>query len=411
MATDAFVGHTVRLIRGKGEDQERTITNNTSSTVFVTPDWEVGPDESSVFVILENTWHFGGRARMTPARFEIPNRRDRVVQITGRSANAHNVESLERLAIVTRWRIGGGGLGVADTDVPPDASFGVSVRGDGTLEFAGIGFSVLQNTQSIETGTFRLYFRDELAGLSTTLLAAAISTTDTTLTLSQAGPAQVDDLIQLEGEIVKVTDVQAGGTQYFVDRGQCQSTAAAHALNTPVFHLQTRTLVVPFGRSFFGTTASGAWTHREWAPDIRLACADFWTTNTFGQSPITTNNYSQLADGGLRTLRGGQFNFQIEGLLAIKNDAVPSVSVQEDLSIRDIYAFVKGAPTGADLQLRINHGGAALATVSIIDGQMTSVPLNGAELPVLQARSNLTLDILAVGTTFPGRDLTVTIRV
>ena len=128
---------------------------------------------------------------------------------------------------------------------------------------------------------------------------------------------------------MKVTDVQAGGAQYLVDRGQCQSTAAAHALNTPVFHLRTRTLVVPFERSFFGTTASGGWTHSEWAPDIRLACADFWTTNTFGQSPITTNNYSQLADRGLRTLRGGQFNFQIEGLLAIKNDAVPNVSVQE----------------------------------------------------------------------------------
>ena len=42
---------------------------------------------------------------------------------------------------------------------------------------------------------------------------------------------------------------------------------------------------------------------------------------------------------------------------------------------------------------------------------MTSVPLDGAELAVLQAQSNLTLDILAVGTTFPGRDLTVTIRV
>ena len=411
MTTDALIGHTVRLIRGKGEDQERSITSNTATTVFVTPDWDVEPDESSVFVISENTWHFGGRARTSPARFEIPNRRDRVAQITGRSANAHNVESLERLSIVTRWRIGGGGLGVADTDVPSDASFGVSVRGDGTLEFAGIGFSVLQNTQSIETGTFQLYFRDELSGPSTTLLAAAISTTDTTLTLSQAGPAEVNDLIQLEGEIVKVTDVQAGGAQYLVDRGQCQSTAAAHALNTPVFHLRTRTLVVPFERSFFGTTASGGWTHSEWAPDIRLACADFWTTNVFGQSPITTNNYSQLADRGLRTLRGGQFNFQIEGLLAIKNDAVPNVSVQENLSIRDIYAVAKEAPAGADLQLQINQDGVALATLSMTDGQTTSVPLNGAELPVLQAQSDLTLDILAVGTTFPGRDLTVTIRV
>ena len=56
MTTDAFIGHTVRLIRGKGEDQERTITSNTATTVFVTPDWEVEPDESSVFVISNSTY-------------------------------------------------------------------------------------------------------------------------------------------------------------------------------------------------------------------------------------------------------------------------------------------------------------------------------------------------------------------
>lgn len=131
----------------------------------------------------------------------------------------------------------------------------------------------------------------------------------------------------------------------------------------------------------------------------------------FGQSPVATNNYSLLPDGGLRTLNGGQFNFQVEGLLAVIVDAVPSVSVQETVSLRDVYATVKSAPLGADLQLRVYQSGMEITTLSILDGQTFSTAVNGAELPVLQALSDLTLEIVAVGTSFPGRDLTVTIRV
>ena len=53
-----------------------------------------------------------------------------------------------------------------------------------------------------------------------------------------------------------------------------------------------------------------------------------------------------VPDGGLRTFRGGQFNFQVEGGLAVLTNAVPTVSVQENLSIRDVYAVVKQAPAG-----------------------------------------------------------------
>ena len=115
LTVDGLVGHAVRLLCGKGAGQERTVTSNTATTLLVEPSREVEPDESSVFVVSENTWHFAGRARTSPARFEIPNRRDKIVQITGRSANAHNVESLESLGVITRWRIGGGGLAFQTT--------------------------------------------------------------------------------------------------------------------------------------------------------------------------------------------------------------------------------------------------------------------------------------------------------
>jgi hypothetical protein len=134
-------------------------------------------------------------------------------------------------------------------------------------------------------------------------------------------------------------------------------------------------------------------------------------TNAFGQSPVAVNNYSQVTNFGLRTLRGGQFSFQVEGGLAVLTDVVPVVSVQEDLSIRDIYAAVKQAPEGADLQMEVRQDGSLLASLTIAADTTVSAPVNGAELPILEALSNLTLNITAVGTTFPGRDLTVTIRV
>jgi hypothetical protein len=411
MTPNALIGHAVRLLRGKGAGQEREITSNTATTLFVALNWETEPDESTVFAASESTWHFAGRARTSPARFQIPNRRDRVLQITGRAANAQNVESLEGLGLLTRWRIGGGGLGVADQSTPPEPSFGAAVRGDGTLELGVIGFPELENTQGITTGTFRLHVRDELAGLSSILLTAAIDDTETSLSLSQAGSAQAGDLIQVEGEIMRVTDVQSAGTLYIVDRGQCESTAAPHAADSALYPLQARTIVTAFERSFFGTPAGASWTHIEWMPNVRLACAELWMTNSFGQSPAAVNNYAQVADGGLRTLRGGQFSFQVEGGLAVLTDVVPTVSVQEDLSIRDVYALVKQAPEGADLELEVRQGGALLTTLTIADGETVSTPVNGAELGILQALSNLTLNITAVGTDFPGSDLTVTIRV
>jgi hypothetical protein len=269
----------------------------------------------------------------------------------------------------------------------------------------------LENTQGITTGTFRLFVRDELAGVSSVLLDAAIDATETSLSLTQAGSAQVGDLVQIESEIARVTDVQSGGTVYVVDRGQCESPAAAHAADTPLYQLQMRSIVTPFERSFFGTPAGGSWTHSEWMPDVRLACAELWVTNGFGKSLAAVNNYSQVTNFGLRTLRGGQFSFQVEGGMAVLTDVVPTVSVQEDLAIRDIYASVKQAPAGADLEMEIRQDGSLLTSLTIAAGATMSTPVNGAELPVLQALSNLTLNITAVGTSFPGRDLTVTIRV
>jgi hypothetical protein len=410
MPEDAYIGHVVRLVGGQGAGQERSVVSHTATTLTVNRDWDVVPDGTTPFVVSEAAWHFGGRARSSPARFQIPNLRDRVVQISGRSANASNIESPEALALVTRWKIGGGGTGVADTGVPPAPSFGTSARGDGMLRFLGIGFPELTNTQGISSGTFRLHYRDELQGISAVQLAVAADNTQTTLTLNAAGGAIAGDLIQIEFEIMKVTAVGVGGLAYTVERAYHGSTASAHPAGAKVYHLKERTVLVPFERKFFSTAAAGNWSHSEWLPNIRLASAEFFVTNDFGPSPTTINIYTQLLDGGQRTLAGGQFNFQIEGVVAILDDAVPPLSVQENFSIRDLYAEVKAAPAGAAIQVRIKQEGVEIAACTISDGEFASDAVNGAELPVLTAGATLSLDILAVGTTYPGRDLTVTIR-
>ena len=144
LAADSLTGHSVRLIRGKGSGQERTAINNTATTISVSPAWEIEPDISTIFTVADSTWRFGGRARSSPARFQVPNIEDKVVQVTGRAANAQNVESLEGLALVTRWRIGGGGVGVVDADPPPQPLFAVNAVGGWHIS---AGWNLLRDTR------------------------------------------------------------------------------------------------------------------------------------------------------------------------------------------------------------------------------------------------------------------------
>lgn len=411
MPVNGLVGHACRLVRGKGADQERRIVSNTATTLTVEPPWEVEPGTSTIFVVADATWRFGGRARSSPARFQVPNRSDEIVQITGRAANAQNIESLEGLSIVTRWRIGGGGVGVADQDVPPEPGFSVVTRGDGTFEFRGIGFDSLINTQTISTGLFTLYYRNELAASSGDPLGAAIDDQQTTLTFASPGAAQAGDLIQIGHELLRVESVDSGGLEYSVTRGECGSIAVAHAIGATTYVLQTRTETASFRRALFGTPEGANWSRSVTLPNVRLACVELELENSIGRSPRGFANLSALVDFGLRSLRGGQFEFQIEGVLGALDDASPPLIVHENLSIRDILAVVKTAPAGADLIIEIEQGGISLATLTIADGQTEAIPIPGRDLPPLNEASRLTLNILGVGSNYPGADLSVAIRV
>jgi len=102
-----------------------------------------------------------------------------------------------------------------------------------------------------------------------------------------------------------------------------------------------------------------------------------------------------------------------DGPCAIGSDLAPVLTLHSTSRAVAVRAEVKQAPTGADLTCRVNIGVDAWMTLVIPDGQTvveaTSVQIDAAV--DLTADTRIKLDILTVGTTTPGQDLTVTIYI
>ena len=99
----------------------------------------------------------------------------------------------------------------------------------------------------------------------------------------------------------------------------------------------------------------------------------------------------------------------VPGTLSIRSDAAPLVSLPEAKTPTGVVALVKQAPTGADLTCELSVAGSEWASVTIPDGE-TEARLGASGLRQIGADQLIVLDITAVGTTFPGADLTVMIR-
>lgn len=409
MDVNSYRGMTLRITRGTGAGQEAAILSNTATTLTVSPAWVFAPDASSYFTVAESAWHFGAVANSSPVQFEIPNMAGDVVHLTGRSANANDVESPAGLAIVTRWQIGGSGS--ADTDVPAAPGFALNPgNSGGTVELSSVFFSDLSNTASISAGTLSLYYWDELQGTPTTVLAAGIGAADTTLTLNTAGSAVAGTIIQIDGEALQVTAVATGGTQYTVTRGAFGTTAAGHNSAAVVYQLAITTLIAPFPPQFFGSGYSGSWSYPVTLPDVRIACAQLFVTNSKGNSPPSAISLTHNVENGLRTLSGGQYSIQVEGFLAVDQMAAPALVVDTAHSVRDVYA-VTGTSADQEVKAQLYVNGATYGVPLIIPiGALVSNSIDGATLPPLAAGAKITLAVTQVGQALPGADLTVLIR-
>jgi hypothetical protein len=408
MADNRYPGAIARITRGRGAGEERSIAGNNATTLTVVPAWTVVPDASSRFVVTESGWQFGAVSQTSPVQFAIANRAGETVEILGRSANVAGVECAAEISTVTRWQIGGSGS--SDADVPPKPFFGLSagLRG-GSVELSGVSFSDLENTRTISSGTLSVYCWDELSGWPTLVLANDVAVDDVAVDLASSGAATVGNFVQIDDEVLRVDRVENNGTRYVVTRGMHGSVAASHTAGAYVFALQRRTSIAPFPADFFGSPYSGSWSFAVMMPDVRVASAELFVNNARGSSPTRAICLTNQIDHGLRTLSGGQYSLQVDGYLAVEQSATPALIVESTHAVRDVFA-VLGTVADGDVRVRVDVDGTSYCTLTISGGQTTSTAVEVLGLGALASGSRVTVSILSVGTTYPGADLTVVIR-
>ncbi|MGB7759163.1 MAG: phage tail protein [Bryobacteraceae bacterium] len=408
MGPNGYQGMTARLTRGTGAGQEASIASNDATTLTLSSAWVVPPDATSYFVVAESGWHFGAKTKSSPVSLVVPNQGGETVHVTGRSANAVNVECPPLLSTVTRWQIGGSGF--SDSGAPPTPFFGLSAgKTGGTLDLSGVSFSSLTDTETVSAATLTVYYWDELQGATGFALADAIGTSETTLTLSTPGPAQAGGILQIDSEVLEVTAVGEGGVQYTVQRGVHSSPASAHAQRAAVYHLAGLTATAGFPQGFFGSPYSGTWSFPITLSDARVASAQLFVTNQKGNSPTASVCLTHTVDSGLRTLSGGQYSIQVEGFLSIDQSAAPALVVEAAHSVGDIYG-VLGAAADETVQLQLSVNGSAYCQLVFQANETISSDVSGQSLPPLATGDQITLAVQSVGQTYPGADLTVIIR-
>lgn len=410
----AYQARAVRIIAGTGEGQERVIATNDATTVTIATPWSTVPDSSSEFVVVENSWKFAAVSASSPIQFGLPYQKGAVIQITGRAANINNLECSQDLSPVTRQVLGGAATTSGISAAP---AFTLAAPGAGLVTLSQVEFSDLTNTSSVSTGTLQLLSWNELADSAQFTLVADMDPVTGTVTLSQTGVAYVGQTLQIDTELMIVSAFSPGTSTYQVVRGSLGTTAATHSLGASVLHLDASTSVIPFALGFFENRAATNFTYTLVAPDVRISAAQLFVTNAFGDSESTTNCYTAVPDGGLRTLSGGQLSLQVASTLATQTNAAPSLVVEAPHAIRDVSAMVNQAPAGYDVAIAVLRNGAQYCSLVIPSGQTaSSAVIDGASLPSLSANDVLNLNVTLnvnlqqPAVMSPGRDLTVTIR-
>src|SRR4029077_13925124 len=165
------------------------------------------------------------------------------------------------------------------------------------------------------------------------------------------------------------------------------SQAAAHAAQTAVYQLASKTVVAPFPPDFFGSPYCGSWSYTVAPPDVRVASAELFVTNQQGNSPVQRICLTNTLDSGLRTLSGGQYSIQVDGFLAVDQSVAPALVIEASHAVRDVFA-VLGKVADAPVNLQLNVNGSVYCSLTIAPGMTTSAaadgnvlgPLNGGAL-------------------------------
>lgn len=103
----------------------------------------------------------------------------------------------------------------------------------------------------------------------------------------------------------------------------------------------------------------------------------------------------------------GQVVLSVPGTLGMQSNAAPLVTFAASVTPSGLVALLKQTAIGASVQAQLMVAGVSYATLTIPAGQtQISIPGAGA----IAAGALVTLNIISVGTTFPGAGLSVILQ-
>jgi hypothetical protein len=256
-------------------------------------------------------------------------------------------------------------------------------------------------------------------GYAHTITIGACTYTHTQLAGDGSGDIASALASQIAAADVNATATTNANTVTLTPRPAVQSavTCSASDENAPgtieagarVYALKPTTVIAAFPPKFFGSPYSGSWSQAVTLPDVRIASAELFVTNTRGNSPVRNICLTSSVDQGLRTLSGGQYSIQVDGYLAVKESVAPALVAEAAHSVRDVFAML-GSVADAVVRLRVDVNGSPYCTLSIPAGTTTSPAADGNVTGPLAPGAKVTLAVLSVGKTYPGANLTVLIR-
>ncbi len=415
LTPDEWVGKSITIRSGRGKGQERRIVSHTENTFTVDEAWQTMPDATSQFAIVQTEWTSAQESEASEVVVLLPLLSTETFEINLRSVGVNDEELAAAESPLIAWQIGVGGSGGLDSGVPPAAAFALRLLEGGTVSIGGFSFTEFTNLNTAYAAKLGIWFWDELNAPTSLSLTTAATAQDTSLTISGlVQPLVEDDRVQVGEEIFRIASRVGNTNTYIVERGSSLSPVSSHTAGTTLFKLDRRDEVITLLPGLLSATAGARFRYNTVLPNVRIAAADLSIYNRIGQGAVREECYTQLIDGGLRTLSGGQISFSIAGYLMIEASATSPYVAERDLVVGDVYASVVEPPVGAPVQIVLRVDGSEYCSLSIAAGSFTSAPVSRFNVAPIPAGAAITVDILNVppaslGT--PGRDLAVFLQV
>lgn len=415
LVVDRWIGKKIVIRSGKGKGQERVITGNTAETIAIEMPWDVVPDATSKFAIVETTWALASESDTDIITVKLPLFTASTFEISLRSVGKDNLEldPLESPSLL--WQVGVGSASGSDSGVPATPAFGFALIEEGTVSIGGIGFSVLENLSSVYVGQLGILFWDELTAPTPVSLGTALSSSATNVALNGLSVSLPQGtFFQIEEEIFETTGDPVSGNIYPVIRARYQTAAVAHEAAKPAFVLTRRDMTIPFVPGYFSSTAAVGFRYNFRLPNVRISAADLTLYNRVGASARAEESYTGVTSFGVRTLSGGQITMNVQGYLAIEASAGNSYVVDRTTVVRDVSAYVQEAPAGDDVEILVRVNGNPYCDLVIPAGSNVAANVSKFNTQALPQGAKLSFDILNVpsaslGT--PGRELTVLLQI